>query len=94
MKIDRYTKIVLTVIAVALTAIALNPWVQTISLRAAEAQIGPPRYETSIPKAWGRVVNFGGGDVMLEDKDGVLRQIEVAGKPPEYPKLKVVVTRN
>lgn len=94
MTFDRYTKAVLTVIAAALTAIALNPWLQTISLRSAEAQIGPPRFEAALPKAWGKVINFGGGDVMLEDKDGVLRQIEVAGKPPEYPKLKLVVTRN
>ena len=94
MTVDRYTKSVLTIIAVALTAIALNPWLSTIRLRSAEAQIGPPKFEASVPKAWGRVINFGGGDVMLEDKDGVLRQIEVAGKPPEYPKLKLVVTRN
>jgi hypothetical protein len=95
MRADRYTKIVLTVIAVALVALALNPWLSTLALPPAEAQSAVAKYEVAIPKAWGKVLGYsGGGDVLLEDKDGVLRQVEMHGKAPEYPKIKVYATRN
>ena len=95
MRADRYTKIVLTVIAVALVAVALNPWLSPLALPSAEAQSGVAKYEVMIPKAWGKVIGFsGGGDVLLEDKDGALRQVEMHGKAPEFPKVKVYATRN
>ena len=62
MKIDLYTKGVLTLIAVALTLIALNPWMTSprrlpvMKPRQAEAQQG-----VSAIKAWGRVVACGEG---------------------------------
>lgn len=60
MTIDRSTRIVLTVIAVALVVIALNPWLPagrwttavTPALAAAESG---PQDEVSVPRAWGKV---------------------------------------
>ena len=94
MKGDRYLRTVLTVIAVALSAIALNAWMTTMPLSRAEAQ--GAQYEVSVPKAWGKVIGFsGGGDVLLEDSDGTLRQVEMYGdKKKDFPRLKVQAKRN
>jgi len=78
MKIDLYTKGVLTLIAVALTLIALNPWMTSprrlpvMKPRQAEAQQG-----VSAPKAWGRVVAYSsrGWNILLEAPDGTLRVV-------------------
>jgi hypothetical protein len=94
MKSDRYLRTVLTVIAVALSAIALNAWMTTMPLSRAEAQSA--QYEVSVPKAWGKVVGFsGGGDVLLEDSEGTLRQVEMYGdKKKDFPRIKVQAKRN
>lgn len=92
MSSDRYLRTVLTVIAVALGAIAVNAWVSTIGLPRAEAQ--GAKYEISLPKAWGKVVGFAGGDVLLEDSDGNLRQVETYGKGSDFPRVKVFSKRN
>jgi hypothetical protein len=88
---DRYLKAVLAVIAGALVAIAVNAWLTTLEPRRAEAQA---KYEVAIPKTWGKVVGFAGGDVLLEDKDGTLRQVETYGKGADFPRIKVQMSRN
>lgn len=72
--IDWYTRLMLTVIAVALVVIALNPWItprewlQAVGLR-------PPEGILAIPKTWGKVVGYSSGTVLLEAADGVLREV-------------------
>jgi len=94
---DRYTKGVLTVIAVALTMIAAGVWLgptRGISEpRVAEAQTGP-QYETVVPKAWGKLVGYDSGNLLLEAPDGTLREVDVRGKAPEYPRIKALVRWN
>lgn len=97
MPTDRYTKLVLTVIAVALAAIAVRPLVPDSGLLAllrppaAVAQTAMPKYEVAVPKAWGKLINFSNGNLLLEDAQGVLRIVDVEGKPPEYPKIKALI---
>lgn len=86
---DRYVKGVLTVIALALVAIAAHLWQGQLRPAAVDAQ-PLARYEVSIPKAWGKVVGFSNNNLLLESSDG-LRIIDVEGKEPEYPKVKVQV---
>lgn len=96
MTIDRYTRSVLTVIAGALTALAAHAWLgpaplgSAIGVTAVEAQTSAAQYEISLPKAWGKVVAYGSGNLLLEDKDGTLREVDMRGKPPEYPRVKVL----
>ena len=89
MPLDRYTKLVLTVIAVALTGLAAHAWVGRLTPPAAEAQTATPKHEISLPKAWGKIVNFSHGNLLLESSDGTLRLVDLEGKAPEYPKVKV-----
>ena len=86
---DRYVKGVLTVIALALVAIAAHLWQGQLRPAAVDAQ-PLPRYEVGIPKAWGKLVGFSNNNLLLESSDG-LRIIDVEGKEPEYPKVKVQV---
>jgi hypothetical protein len=86
---DRYVKGVLTVIALALVAIAAHLWQGQVRPAAVDAQTFA-KYEVSIPKAWGKVVGFSNNNLLLESSDG-LRIIDVEGKEPEYPKVKVQV---
>ena len=78
MTLDRYTRVTLTVIALALGVIALRPWMacdrwlQTIAPQAAEAQ---RRKEIAVPAAWGKVVGFSDGYALFEASDGTLRQV-------------------
>lgn len=87
---DRYVKGVLTVIAVALVAIAAHLWLSQLRPSAAGAET-PARYEVGIPRAWGKLVGFSNNNLLLESSDGVLRIVDVEGKEPEYPKIKVQV---
>ena len=99
MTIDRYTKVVLTVIAVALLAIAARPWLPMSSplgldsLRPAPAlaQGAMPKYEVTVPKAWGKYLAFSNGNLLLEASDGSWKVVDVDGKPPEYPKIKTLI---
>ena len=97
MTVDRYTKGVLTVIAVALTLIAADLWLgpqhRISEPRVAEAQTGP-QYETVVPKAWGKLVGYDSGNLLLEAPDGTLREVDVRGKAPEYPRIKALVRWN
>lgn len=64
MTIDRYTKAVLTAIAIALSAIALNswasvhPWPQAIHVQPAEAEQPrcPRLSKVEMPAEWGKIV--------------------------------------
>lgn len=86
---DRYVKGVLTVIALALVAIAAHLWQGQLRPAAVDAQT-LARYEVSLPKAWGKLVGFSNNNLLLESSDG-LRIVDVEGKEPEYPKVKVQV---
>ena len=91
---DRYTKIVLTVIAVALAVIAVRPLMPSVLERVrpdvAQAQTITPKYEVTVPKSWGKYVAFSNDNLLLESADG-LRIVDVEGKGPEYPKVKVLI---
>lgn len=93
---DRYTKVVLTVIAVALVVLAVRPWTPGLLERAqpdtAQAQTVTPKYDVTIPKAWGTLVGYSNNNLLLEGPDG-MRIVDVEGKMPEYPKVKVFIRR-
>jgi len=86
---DRYVKGVLAVIALALVAIAANLWQVPVRPSAADAQT-PAKYEVSVPRAWGKLVGFSNNNLLLESTEG-LRIVDVEGREPEYPKVKVHV---
>ncbi len=88
---DRYVKGVLTVIAVALVAIAVNLWQSQWSVVVPVAAETPAKYEIGVPKAWGKLVGFSNNNLLLESSDGTLRIVDVEGKEPEYPRIKVQV---
>ena len=92
---DRYTKTVLTVIAVALVVIAVRPLLPSvlegITPDAALAQAPPaPKYEVNVPKAWGKFIAISNNNLVLESAEG-WRIVDVEGKMPEYPKVKVLI---
>lgn len=89
MTADRYVKLTLTVIAVALVAIAVQPWACERALPRAEALSGVAKFEVSLSKSWGKLVGYSNNNVLLEAADGSLRVVDVEGKPPEYPRVKV-----
>ena len=93
---DRYLRTVLTIIAIALVAIAVRPWLpvpvvaDAVRPDLAEAQSGLPKYEVVVPKSWGKLVGFSNNNLLLESSEG-LRIVDVEGKAPEYPRVKVLV---
>lgn len=91
---DRYTRIVLTVIAVALVVITVRPLVPTVleSVRPgiAQAQQITPKYEVVIPKSWGKYIAYSNNNLLLESPEG-MRIVDVEGKMPEYPKVKALI---
>ena len=94
---DRYSKIVLTVIAVALVVIAVRPLLPEWGLRAwllpeaAQAQTAAAKYEVVVPKAWGKFIAFSNNNLLLEAPDQTMRIVDVEGKGPEFPKVKVQI---
>lgn len=62
MRVDTYTKSILTVIAVALSVMALNPWLasqrwlQAMATGTAEAQDCPAVTKYRVPASWGNPV--------------------------------------
>ena len=91
MHVDRYTKAVLTVIALALSGLAAQAWIERFTPPAAEAQTATPKHEVSLPRSWGKIVNFSNGNVLMESSDGTLRMVDLDGRAPEYPKVKVQI---
>jgi hypothetical protein len=89
MTTDRYLKAVLTLIAVALVAIAVRPWLAALAPAGAEAQTAAAKYEVTLPRAWGKIVGFSNQNVLMEASDGTLRVVDLEGKPPEFPRVKV-----
>ena len=94
---DRYTKAVLTVIAVALSVIAARPWlpeagwITALRPQPAHAQAAVPKYEVTVPKGWGKLVGFSNNNLLLESSDQTLRIVDVEGKSPEFPKIKALI---
>ena len=88
---DRYVKTLLTVIALALVAIAAHLWQGQLRPAAVDAQPVAKYGEVGLPKAWGKLVGFSNNNLLLESSDGILRIVDVEGKEPEYPKVKVQV---
>ena len=94
---DRYSKIVLTVIAAALVVIAVRPllpeWKPGAWLlpEAAQAQTAAAKYEVVVPKAWGKFIAFSNNNLLLEAPDQTMRIVDVEGKGPEFPKVKVQI---
>ena len=89
MVIDRYSRIVLTVIAVALSVVAVRPWIPLPP--PAQAQTVSPKYEVAIPKEWGRFLAYSNNNLLLEAPDKSLRVVDVEGRAPEYPKIKALI---
>ena len=89
MTIDRYTKAVLTLIALALVALGARPWLPGPDPARAETE--GPKYEVTIPKAWGKLVAFSNNNLLLEAPDKTMRVVDVEGKAPEYPRIKVLI---
>jgi hypothetical protein len=94
MTVDRYTKAVLTIIALALVVLAARPWLPALLAAGgadpAWAQSPTAKYEVAVPKGWGKFIGFSNNNLLLESADG-MRIVDVEGKPPEYPKVKVHV---
>src|SRR5437867_13299716 len=94
---DRYAKAALTVIALALVLIAARPWrpeagwLETGGPEPAHAQGAVPKYEVTLPKAWGKLVSFSNNNLLLEAPDQTLRIVDVEGRAPEFPKIKVQI---
>ena len=97
---DRYVKTVLTIIAVALVVIAVRPWAPgSLLLQAARpdsalaqgAASAIPKYEVTVPKAWGKFIAFSNNNLLLEGADQTLRVVDIEGKAPEYPKIKALI---
>src|SRR3990170_6720016 len=97
MKSDRYTKTVLSVIAVALVVLAAQPWLAgsgwlgLVSPETAQAQTSSAKYEVGVPKSWGKFVAYSNNNLLLEAPDGSWRIVDVEGRMPEYPKVKVLI---
>jgi len=93
---DRYTKAVLTVIAVALVVIAVQSWLPGSRMLEiarpdpAQAQTTVPKYDLTVPKAWGKFVAFSNNNLLLEAPDNTYRIVDLEGKAPEYPRIKVL----
>ena len=94
MSVDRYTKAVLTVIALALVALAARPLLPALGLTTgpavAAAETAVPKYEVAVPRSWGKFIAFSNNNLLLEAPDG-WRIVDVEGKAPEYPKVKVLI---
>ncbi len=44
-----------------------------------------------MPKTWGKFVPYRNNNLLLESSDQTMRIVDVEGKAPEYPKIKVLI---
>ena len=91
MHVDRWTKVVLSVIAAGLVALAGHAWLERLTPSRAEAQTATPKFEVSLPKSWGKITHFSNGNLFMEASDGTMRIVDLEGKSPEYPKVKAQI---
>jgi hypothetical protein len=97
MTAGRYTKAALTVIAAALVVIAARPWLPEGGLssalrpRPAVAQTAVPKFEVTVPRAWGKFIGFSNNNLLLEAPDHTLRVVDVEGNAPQFPKIKMLI---
>jgi hypothetical protein len=85
----RYLNVVLTVIALSLAVIAVRPWLP--APESAHAQQATPKYELAVPKSWGKLIHFSNNNLLLEDREGNLRIVDVEGRAPEYPRVRSLI---
>ncbi len=93
MRIDRYTKALLTLIALALAAIAVTPWLAAgrwpAALRPGGAEAQAVR-QIAVPKDWGKAVGFIPGYAYLEAADGTIRLVSIASEPVGHAALVIL----
>jgi hypothetical protein len=80
---DRYVKTVLTVIALALAILALNPWITTAQVfkEGGTAPALDPLPPQAMPKGWGRVAGVTVDKwLVFEAADGTVRIVALGGK--------------
>jgi hypothetical protein len=53
-----------------------------------------PRFERTMPKAWGKLINYSDGDLLLEGLDGSLRIVGSDGRRSTYPRIKALIKGN
>jgi hypothetical protein len=53
--------------------------------------VATPKYELTLPKSWGKIVAFSNNNLLLEGSDQTLRIVDVEGKAPEFPRVKVQI---
>jgi hypothetical protein len=94
---DRFVKVVLVVIAIALVAIAAKPWLEAsgvfegLSPAPALAQNPVPRYEVTVPKSWGKFIAISNNNLLLEAPDKTWRLVDVDCEPTKCPRVKVQI---
>jgi hypothetical protein len=94
---DRFVKVVLVVIAIALVAIATKPWLEAsgvferLSPAPALAQSAVPRYEVTVPKSWGKFIAISNNNLLLEAPDKSWRLVDVDCEPTKCPRVKVLI---
>jgi hypothetical protein len=94
---DRFVKVVLVVIAIALVAIAAKPWIEgsgvleRLAPDPALAQSAVPKYEVTVPKAWGKFIAISNNNLLLEAPDKTWRLVDVDCEPTKCPRVKVLI---
>ena len=81
--VDRYTKIVLTVIALALTALALRPFLLPRVVTAGEGSRAGLDFSSpqtiDVPRSWGGFVAASDNFPFFESPEGTIRKQPVVG---------------
>ena len=93
MRVDRLTKALLTLIAAALTTIAVSLWIgpeRGLAPGTAEAQ----GRRIALPKAWGKAVGFIPGHVYLESENGTIRLVNLGATGSPIGAIVFEIDRN
>lgn len=94
MTIDRYTKTLLTLIGIALTAIAVNLWTGADLSRALQPRAAEAQRIMTVPKDWGKVVGFIPGHVYLEAVDGTIRLVNIGATGAPIGTIGLLIARD